>query len=110
MAKVMFGHPKRIETERLRRIHLLQPTMVNRATIAVELRNIGIENVVTELHGMRLLTPAQRRNLSASYENRGISATGQGNPPQSRQLNDPIAVREKQFATNRHGDKAPPRS
>ena len=53
ITEMMFRHPKRVETERFRGIHLLQPMAVNVAAPAVQFRNVGVKNVVSELHDVR---------------------------------------------------------
>jgi hypothetical protein len=45
----MFRRPQRIEPETFRGVNLLEPTGIKFGAIAVELGNVSIENVITEL-------------------------------------------------------------
>jgi hypothetical protein len=46
----MLGHPQRIETQRFRGVHLLEPLGINLAATAIQIGTIGIKNVITEFH------------------------------------------------------------
>src|SRR5262245_20559188 len=50
IAEVMLRGPHRVEAERLRRVDLLEPMGVELGTLAVQLRHVSVEKVVTEFH------------------------------------------------------------
>jgi hypothetical protein len=58
IAEMVFGHPKRVEAQRFRRVELLEPMVVNVAAPAVQLRNISVKNVITELHALKSPCPS----------------------------------------------------
>jgi hypothetical protein len=51
IAEVMLGDPKRVKAEIFGCVDLLKPMCVKFGTLAVEFRNVSIENVVAKLHG-----------------------------------------------------------
>src|SRR4029450_5171296 len=54
IAKVMLCSPQGVEAQRFGRVDLFKPMGVEFGTLAIQLRNIRVEKVVTEFHGHAL--------------------------------------------------------
>jgi hypothetical protein len=50
IAEVMLRRPHRVEAESFGRVDLLEPMRVEFGTLAVQLRHVSVEDVVTEFH------------------------------------------------------------
>jgi hypothetical protein len=50
----MLCSPQRVEAQRFGCVDLFKPMGVEFGTLAIQLRNIGVEKVVTEFHGHAL--------------------------------------------------------